>query len=214
MKLAIIITTYNRFDLLKDCVRTLVASNIPAGTEFIIVDDASAENPKAVLQPLIEKFYCDPWLLDRQNGVASNLKLGFDVAVNRHADLLCNLDPDTVVKPNWLDRLFDLHKRFPDKIVTGFNTLSGGRHKIFFEGADYILKKTIGGINMLFDVDMYKQQVRTILQGDSWDWDLCYNMQRIHKMFVVTKPSVIQHTGTQDGLHVGPGIIPDTAEDF
>lgn len=214
MKLAIVITTYNRFDLLKNCIKSLVASNIPAGTEFIIVDDNSVEKIKPLFEPLQEKFPCDFWLLDRNYGIGHNLKLGFDVAVNKHASILCNLDPDTIVKPYWLDRLLVLNKQFQGTIVTGFNTNSGGRHKPHFEHNMYYLKRTIGGINMLFNQELYAKYIEPCLLEVDWDWQVCNRFRLNNIMFVVSKPSVIQHTGINEGMHVGPGIQPDVAEDF
>jgi hypothetical protein len=99
--------------------------------------------------------------------------------------------------------------RFPDAIVTGFNTLT---HKIKAISADYCLKDSIGGINVLFGRHLFPL-IEPCLSAMEWDWKLCTVMQEAGKQFVVSRPSVVQHLGSH-GLTSSPHRGVPVAVDF
>ncbi len=182
-----------------------------------MVDDASddIQSIKNILSPLRERFFVDTWFRSHHNGIHANLELGWNVAITRKATTLMNLDPDTIVKPNWIIEILKLHSKNIHSIITGFNTITQGRHRIYDYGPGCVYKETIGGINMCFSPDVFKKIVAPNLYADNWDWLVCHEMQTNRIMFCVTSPSVIQHTGIKEGMHpASPGVIPDIAEDF
>jgi GT2 family glycosyltransferase len=212
MKIGLLITTYNRPDYLRQCLESLEESNL-SDVEIVIIDDHSTDYK---VFEIIEHNNISYKVFKsiRNNGIHMCAMRGFDMLmINYKCDALINLDPDTIVKPDFIQRLADMLLKHPDKIVTGFNTTTGGRHKpvSYFDGGVY--KRTIGGVNMCMTAETYKSIVRPCLVATNWDWRVCEAMQKENKYFVALSPSVVQHIGFVSSMgHYDGGV--DVAEDF
>ena len=107
--ISIIIVNFNGGPLLAECVRSVLASDIPV--EVIVSDNASTDTS------LIElRLACgaDPRLRILENPT----NLGFAKANNRalaltHNDFILFLNPDCIVQPNTLNRMLDLFQADP-----------------------------------------------------------------------------------------------------
>ena len=209
MKIGLLITTYNRPDYLRQCLESLCVAHL-VGVETLIIDDHST-SPETI-EILSKESICVNYNLIN-SGVHFSIKRGFDYLIKLGCDTLINLDSDTIVKPDFIDRIAYMLSLFPDKIVTGFNTTTGGRHKpvSYFDGGVY--KRTIGGVNMCMTAETYKSIVRPCLVATNWDWRVCEAMQKQNKYFVALSPSVVQHIGFVSSMgHYDGGV--DVAEDF
>ena len=135
-------------------------------------------------------------------------------------DVVMNLDSDAIIKKNGIETLLHLHSRFSHTIVSGFNTLvpdagtKKPRHPIVSEHKDYFTKKSIGGINMLMNKEMYLKYIEPELNRYNWDWRVCQRMQKDKKLFIVSNPSVVQHLGIKSAIGGIHNINPDIAHDF
>lgn len=206
MKTALIITTYNRPELLRQCFDSV--SNLhPIADYAIIVDDASnSETLK-----LLERFDGVKWATviakPQRKGIKDSLLLGFDKAFELGANLAINLDADAIVKPDFIARLVDLKKRFPGRIVSGFNC-NHPRNPVLFDGDDYVERRHCNGINMCIDVEDYIGVIKPALERKqgNWDYDSTHNLN-----FIITKPSVVQHLAPNDSTmgHVGGDVACD-----
>ncbi len=126
-----------------------------------------------------------------------SFRVGFDLLLERFGcSYLVTLDSDTLVKPDWLRCLGQLHQRFerPDRplLVSGFHTRA---HQSLEKGADYRIKGSLGGINLLFSGRLYQELVRKTLQSLQWDLVLGRRMTQLGGLMVVSRPSVVQHLG-------------------
>jgi GT2 family glycosyltransferase len=216
--IGIVITARNRAELTLNLLECLKKSYFPAqGAMMIYVDDCSTETDSIDILDNLQNYFYEVYRERNAErlGVAKSLQRGLDTACDIFdCDILINLDNDTLVKPDWLFKLLDLHKRFPDAVVTGFNTLScdlgtgNPRHPIIKEYDDYVKKKSIGGINMVFSKETYLNHIRPCLDMKGhWDWNVCQRGLD----FYCTKPSVIQHTGIKEGMNMNN---PDIAHDY
>lgn len=109
---------------------------------------------------------------------------------------LVTLDSDTVLKPDWLARLMALHQRFSRRaslvLVTGFHTRA---HETLEEGPDYRLKRTAGGINLLFDRRVWEDVVYPSLESLQWDLRVAHRIRESGGVIVASRPSVVDHIG-------------------
>ena len=112
------------------------------------------------------------------------------------------------MKPNWLQSLFDIYniskkKLNTEVIVTGFNCNKSCKHKIIKKDKNYVVKSSIGGINMFFHYSIYNTIFKDILQNNnlrkkrlvSWDWNIVKKAKENNIKLIAITPSVIQHIG-------------------
>src|SRR5438105_430131 len=102
--LSIVIPTHRRTDLLRACLQA-VSRHAPAGSEIVVVDDAS---PQGAASDVAHSF-------DGVRVIRLARQLGFAVAANTgirasRGDIVEMLNDDTQVQPGWADvalRWFD-----------------------------------------------------------------------------------------------------------
>lgn len=213
-KTGLVITIKNRFDHTWQTFRDLMISNLPEGLVLVLVDDGSDDDTAQLVQNFPFGWQISKAVIRHHvsRGVAPSLREGWDMCVDMGCKILINLDNDVRLKYFWHVRLMDLHKAFPDNIVSGFNTSS---HKVVEDHKNFVAKHDIGGINMCMSDELYMSTVRDCLQSNNWDWAVCQKMNFLHRYFICTKPSVVQHAGVKEGMHMKPGVdVPDIAEDY
>lgn len=94
--LSIIIPTHQRTDLLQACLRAVTA-HAPAGTEIIVVDDAS---PNAAASGIVTAFGARAVRMERRSGFARAANAGIHAS---RGDIIEMLNDDTEVQPGWAD---------------------------------------------------------------------------------------------------------------
>jgi len=223
-EIGLVITTFNRPHYVAKCFKSL-QNSVLDNVIIVIVDDASdMEETISLIKdfsmpnvPVIKIFKKER----KGFAVHQSLQVGWDLLSEKyHCDYLCNLDSDSLVTNNWLNRLLAIYKIQRPKrgplIVTGFHAHS---HSVLKEYDDYRIKKSIGGLNMFFDLPLYQQIIRPHLQiirphlENNWDWQVIGAMQQFRYPIVCTKPSVIQHLGKM-GQWSNPERGYDIALDF
>lgn len=207
MKTALILCTYNRVDYLTECLDSLKKlKELP--DLFIVVDDNSNDETRAVLNNIrIDTMQYHLYKQERK-GIKDSLLKGFSIAFDRGADFAINLDSDAIVKPEFITRLKNLKKRFPDRIVSGFNC-NHPVNPVLFSGDDYVERAHCNGINMGIDSVQFENIVKKSLNKPvgNWDFDSTHN-----KPFIIAKPSVVQHIGMVSSM--GHNENPDVSCDY
>lgn len=215
MKLGIVICTHNRPEYLTQCLDSLKRADIPAGTEIIIVDDNSYDQTIKI----INSFKKRAFFRSKDKGICNSLIIGCD-HLFQSCDMVMNLDSDALVRNDFIDRILELKARFPDSIVTGFDTKTKNadgsiRHKVISVHEGYNLKPSVGGINMCFNKLQYDNYVRPALvkciNGGNWDNQACIAAYNAGHPQVVVEPSVIQHIGIKSAMG---HEMPDVADEF
>jgi len=118
MQISIIIPTYNRSEILFECLKRLEVQTFPKENfEVIVVDDGSEEDIKAV----VEKFKKINILYLKQSkeGQAKALNLGIKEA---HGEIVVFLDNDMMVVPEFVEEHFRSHIGKDKTVVRGAYT--------------------------------------------------------------------------------------------
>lgn len=212
MKLGILITTYNRPAYLRECLDSLKRADL-SGCVVNIIDDASTD--AETIRLITSSGY--GYMHNAQNkGIKNSLLQGCDILFNNGFDIVMNLDGDAIVRNDFVQRILEIHAQFPNDIVTGFNCLTKNRdgserHKVIETGNRYNVKRSVGGINMCFNKEVYEKHIRpSLLKPGNWDHNACISSGRA----VCVVPSVVQHIGVVSSMGHTSVEKPDTADDF
>lgn len=226
MKIALIITTYNRPQYLAQCLRSLYAADIPQGTTIILVDDGSNDPETIRLFSTFNIAGCNLLRVAKavNQGIKESLRTGYELAFNEDNDceLAINLDADAIVRKDFIQVLLALKKVFPDAIVSGFNTTVLNRNPIISTHksiskklSGFFKKKYASGINMVINKDQYIYYIQPALNSSgNWDFNASLLHEKNGKEVIVANPSVVQHIGFNSAMGHAISEPPDVAEDF
>ena len=118
MKFSIIIPTLSRWDLLKECVDSLISNTNLSNGEIIIVSNGCTDNtPYNVITTYSEYKNIHVLSWPKALGYAKAINLGASVATGEYLILLNN--DAKLLSPNWLELLEEPFKRFKNVGITG-----------------------------------------------------------------------------------------------
>ncbi len=212
----IVMATYNRLDFLQKTITSLSNTNLD-NTLLIIIDDKSNDDVINYLKGLSIKNIPQLTIFKKENkNMFDSFKLVFDACLSEeNLKYFIIMDSDTIHKYDWLNKEKDLFNEKNNEnekcIVTGFNTLS---HPHTIVDNKYCKKKTIGGINILFNKDFYINILRDTLINSDWDWTMSYKCSASNYNIYCTIPSVIQHIGNHYSTRGGYNAYGDVAHDY
>jgi cellulose synthase/poly-beta-1,6-N-acetylglucosamine synthase-like glycosyltransferase len=204
-QIGLVIPAHNRPEYLGRMLEHLAASVLDNAIVAIVDDASSSAATRDLIRhvslgdvPVVRVFRTP----HRGYSVHEALRDGWDLLAGEYkCRLLVNLDSDTVMKPEWLQRLVTVFRRERAAqgplIVTGFNTR---QHGVISDAPDFRVKSSIGGLNMCFDAELYRAVVRPNLRYEAasevgWDWYVVREMRARGYPFLCVRPSVIQHVG-------------------
>lgn len=213
--IGLVITTFNRPEYL---IKTLESVSQAIQPDMLLISDDCSTDYRTI--DLISKYKVIRTL--RNSSIRYSLMQGIGYLFNNGCDIVINLDSDCIVKKDFIEKLIALSEKFPDQIISGFNTLTKNRlgvtrHPIIEQGDGYVIKKSIGGINMLMTKSTFNIIIKPALieaqrTKDHWDKIACRISQEQGKDIIVCSPSVIQHIGINSAM--GHRDNPDIAHDF
>ncbi len=112
MKFSVIVPTYNRQDLLRQCLTALLAQDYP-DYEIIVVDDGSTDHTREMIAA---EFPRVRYVYQANRGPAAARNRGIAIATS---DTIAFTDDDCVAPHDWLARLADGFARFPQVVGVG-----------------------------------------------------------------------------------------------
>ena len=201
LKTGIVVTCFERPQELHITLDSLMKSDIPKDTTIIFINDASVDHR---VQVQIDSFYKEGvnimrWVNIKNEGIFTNLWMGFEYLFNNGFTFMCNLDSDAPVSADWLTKLQEVHEQQRPCFATGFNP----QHPMFEELEKYdncVQLSNIPGINIYFEKLLYQMVINALKLGLSWDWELG-NQSRKNKIPIfATRPSVVEHIGKDSTL--------------
>lgn len=116
---SIVIPVFNKWELTRNCLKSLGATVDPASVEIIVVDNASSDSTQAGCAFLGRQLFGDSFVYLR-----NDINRNFAGASNQGAriargDWLVFLNNDTVPTKNWLEPLYEDFQKFRDIAATG-----------------------------------------------------------------------------------------------
>lgn len=209
-KVAAVVVTYNRKELLKECIEALKAST--CSVDIIIVDNNSTDGTKEYIADLIGKDVIYK-RLKKNLGGAGGFSAGMKYAVKRGYEYVWIMDDDTIVKKDTLEVLLKAKDEISDDfgfISSSVKWIDGSDCKMNMQTyktniTDYEKTYAAKGIypvkaatfvSLLFSSDAIKQiglpLKEYFIWGDDKEYTLrmsnefaCYNVvdsQVVHKM--------------------------------
>ncbi len=130
-----VVVTYNRKDLLRECLAAVTAQTRPADVVLVVDNDSTYGSREMVRDefPAVELL-----ALPVNEGSAGGFHEGMKAAVARGVDWLWVMDDDTIPAPDALERLLDARGDFPDAVMFASKVLwtDGGLHPMNWPGLD------------------------------------------------------------------------------
>lgn len=227
MKVGLLIATYNRPQYLRQCLESIKRADIPVGTDILIIDDYSTdpETIKIIRDFEIKDRVMLNYVKGENRSIKDSIMIGSEILFNTGCTYIINLDGDAIVSPDFISRLLKLKIEFDGHIVTGFNCRTKNRngserHVVINEGEGWNMKKSVGGINMVYDEMLYRKWIypailECLATPGNWDHRTCLRAEADGKSIVCAVPSVVQHIGIESSMgHSAGGEPPDVADDF
>lgn len=201
-KVGIVISTFGRPEMLEYCLNSLAKSDLTDA--MIVIVDESATKLKPSEASKVHKIIADfkpnvnvLKIFKRNHGnMFDSIKTAINHLVKNGICYFTILDSDALVSANWLKKLQSVYKliqTFP-KIITGFNT-EQNNHVTLHKNDKYLIKSSIGGINMFFDKPTYLGYILPHLESKQWDWRVSDAIVGANGTLIATKPSVVDHIG-------------------
>ncbi len=128
---SVVVPTYNRREMLKECLDSLFNQTYPKDMyEIIVVNDGSTDGTGKVLEEYAKKAPCKlNWLNQKNQGISAAMNTGIK---NTGRDIICFTGDDCSADKNWIKNLAD---SFSDETVGGV----GG--KVIAYNLDTIIEK-------------------------------------------------------------------------
>lgn len=116
MLVSIIIITFNRKNLLCQCINSLLNQTYKGKKEIIIIDDGSADGTKNVIEKLQKKSRLIKYFYQGNKGFAIARNKGMSKAVG---DIIIFTDDDCIPKRDWIEQIVKNHIKYPDYAAIG-----------------------------------------------------------------------------------------------
>ena len=194
----VLITTYNRPSVAKRSILSLFASDLK-NADIFIQDDGS--NDEALINFLrnIKKSNCFLYFEKENYGPSGAKTLQFSRILPAYSSefFICS-DSDVLYSKDWLTRVISLYQQTGAPVVSGFNAHT---HHTLREYENYYEKTSVGGANLLIDMEFYRKHGE--VTESNFDWKLVEKVHESGKRMVACKPSAVQHFGV-NGKHATP----------
>ncbi len=114
--LTVIIPTYNRVEILKDCLHALEEQSLPKlKFEVIVGDDGSKDNTLEVLEKVSSSVsYSLRWFSQRNAGPSAVRNKAIKMALS---PVVVFFNDDTIATPRLLEAHYELHKSYPQQHI-------------------------------------------------------------------------------------------------
>jgi len=152
MKISVIVITYNRKELLKNCLKSLVNQNFDKEDyEVIVIDDGGNDGTKTLVKDFQRKFPNVRYYYQINKGYGAARNNGLSKA--RH-ELVAFTDDDCIVEKDWLKKIDYCFYKFPTASAIGGSVINPYNTNLAW--ASYILNFSswlpIGKIRKIRDI--------------------------------------------------------------
>jgi glycosyltransferase involved in cell wall biosynthesis len=100
MRIDILIPTYNRSKLLRECLESVLGSTSMADWRVTVIDNNSSDDTKQVVESFIARSERVHYLFEKKQGKSEALNRGISLS---DSDVIGMIDDDEHLHPNWID---------------------------------------------------------------------------------------------------------------
>lgn len=123
---AIVIVTYNRIQLLRECV-THAVSQTSCPKSIIIVDNASTDETKKYLSQLEQQKRFEVIRLPQNIGGAGGFAKGIERALKKNVDCVLLIDDDAIIADDYMEKVLTARELYPQyRAFAGVVETGGG----------------------------------------------------------------------------------------
>lgn len=124
--ISVIVCTFNRSTYLRKALYSLMHQTITESLyEIIVVDNCSSDDTSQVVREEFPHFSRIHYIFEPQPGLSFARNTG---CISAKGNYLTFIDDDAVAEPDWLEKILDIYKKYPDACVVG------GKIDLLFDG--------------------------------------------------------------------------------
>lgn len=128
MDISVVMSTYNRCDLLDQDLEALLAQKTNGlEYEIIVVDNNSTDKTAEKVASYASRDSRVRYIFEGRQGVAYGRNAGISAA---RADIIAFCDDDVYVASDWLQRMYDALQRYPDADFVGGQVVAVCKHPL------------------------------------------------------------------------------------
>ena len=215
MNVVLLVRSYNRPEYLRKTLESILKSDIDLCSKRYIYDDGSNNtdtisilNDEQYINVFSKKF--EVLINEKNKGCKQSYIDALTFIKENHSEkcLICTIDNDVIVKPNFIREIIDKYMCAFDyynhnKILfTGFNSSNthnkrNTKYKENDEFENFYRKTSMGAVNFIFDISFIDEII------ESWnkrvDWGVIRYMNNNNYPMLCFNKSILNHIG-EDGL--------------
>jgi len=117
MIISVVVSTYNRSELLVDCLNSLAEqTNEKSNYEVIVVDNNSTDNTANVVKSFVDRYPNFKYVVETQQGLSHARNRGYKEA---SGDYVAYIDDDARAHSDWVEQIINFIKQHPDAKAFG-----------------------------------------------------------------------------------------------
>lgn len=215
---AAVVVTYNRKDLLVECIEQLLAQTARDEMDVIVIDNNSSDGTEAALAPYIEKDALVYHNTGENLGGAGGFQLGMRIAAEAQYEYIWVMDDDTIPHPDALERLLEAASEidsdwgflsskvlWKDGSVCEMNRQRETLTKNIPDSAQDLCPVVMASFVSLFvPVSVIKEVGLPIKEFFIWtdDWEFTRRISLQHKCYLVSSSIVVHKCMSNHGANI------------
>lgn len=214
--LVVMLTTYDRIGLLKQTVASYLECQDRPPVLYVF-DDVSKESEqvKRIISKIPEAVLIKK---TKHLGFYRNNTLAMNTLFSKGAKKLLVLDSDCLLNRQWWPKSLKIANDFDltKNVVCLFNARVNEYKPSGISG--FVDKKSVGGLGLMLSKEIWSKYIKPIEKSDKevggWDGEMCVRAAKDGVRILACSPSLLQHTGYEDGIHSKEDPIACVADDF
>lgn len=118
MKFAVVVVTYNRIELLKECIETLLNQTYKF-EKICIIDNGSTDGTKKYLEKYYNQSEFEIRHLTPNRGGAFGFSYGLEILAKHEIDWILIIDDDAIIKENYNEKIAEFIPRISANAFSG-----------------------------------------------------------------------------------------------
>ena len=148
-KYAVVIVTYNREKLLRECIRQVEVQTVPAN-KIVIVNNASTDGTAAYLSRLTAMGKYHIINCTKNIGGAGGFAMGLSKIVSYDVDCILFIDDDAMLSPDYMKKLLQARSCHPRYHAFAGSVITNGKLTPGTEESFYNLDFSLGTVRSHF----------------------------------------------------------------